>query len=705
MERLWVENWTVDYGHGPEPITVPHAWRQDVPVAWEGPAFYRATLEVPRGPSTLRFHGVSYEAQVSIAGKPVAAHRGIWDSFDVPLADYAGQRVDVEVRVVKNGGPTFPVSEVASGFLPYVFHTFGGIFREVEWVLPESSTQGPRHESAVRVDGRRIYWEERPFYPRGILHWGWYPDRGAPHPSDSDIQAEVRALRALGFNLVKFCLWVPPHRYLEILAEHEMAAWMELPVWNPSPDRISEIGDELERIVGQYRGHPNILAWTIGCELGKSMPADERRRLVGMVQNDAGSRLVKDSSGGAEMYGGDLREFGDFEDYHPYSEASFFPAVLDCLRPISSPNRPVLLGEFNDADCHRDLAHLAKEMPYWASSMAELNAPGVRWLHALPDVLAQSRFALRPHDHDHRGLVESSRSQAAFVRKIVQEAVRVRDDFSGYVVTGLRDTPISSSGIFTDFGEARFSPDELSWNQPSALVRFPIRRPPWVRGGNRPGWLDLSNWFEGQVLFRIGIHSELGVQGSLIWSIESGAGMVVRGVGEPTSVPALTTTPVGEISVDLDPGAYRLRARFGEAREEWRFNVFARPTSDELEAWRGAVSGGRIELRERDGVVPCPFWRESAYEFAGDAWGLSRAWERLLAISPDCGLDAATLEGGYEVVVNRIDLRSYEEHPIAVRYGDRIVTTLRPQGGLGIQPVGIENNPSGCELMRRLMIP
>lgn len=699
-----MENWTVDYGHGPEPITVPHAWRQDVPVSWEGPAIYRATLEVPRGPSTLRFHGVSYEAQVSVAGALVSTHRGLWDAFDVRLGDHAGRRVEIEVRVVKNGGESFPVNEVASGFLPYVFHTFGGIYREVEWVAPGTALEGRRVGLRGSVDGSRLRWKWRPIYPRGILHWGWYPDLGAPNPTDAHIRAEVAALRELGFNLVKFCLWIPPHRYLEVLDEHGMAAWIELPVWNPAPGRIAAIGDELERIVEQYRGHPNVLAWTVGCELGKAMSSEERRSLVRMVQNLTGSPLVKDSSGGAEMYGGDLREFGDFEDYHPYCDAPFFPVVLDALRPTSPSTRPLLLGEFNDADCHRDLARLATEMPYWASSMGELNAPGVRWLHALPEVLAQNRFALHPQDNDHRASMESSREQAAFVRKFVQESVRARGDFSGYVITGLRDTPISSSGIFTDFGEARWGPDEMAWNQRDALVRLPIRRPPWIHGGNRPGWLDLYNWFEGQVFFRIGMHSEAGARGCLLWTIESEAGeAMARGDEDTATVEALTTTPVGEIAAELSPGAYRLRARFGDACAEWRFHVFARPTPEELDAWKGAISEGRIELRERDGVVPCPFWREAAYEFAGDAWGLAREWERLLAISPGCALDPSTLEAGYEVVVNRIDLRSYEEHPIAVRMGDRIATTLRPQGGLGIQPIGIENNPSGCDLMRRLM--
>ena len=121
-------DWTVDYGSGPTPVTIPHSWHQDVDVRWEGPAIYRTSLVASEG-DFLRFWGVSYACTVSLNGEEVCHHEGIWDAFDVPLV--AGPN-SIEVRVVKNGGPTYPVREVLSGFLPFVFHTFGGIFRPVE---------------------------------------------------------------------------------------------------------------------------------------------------------------------------------------------------------------------------------------------------------------------------------------------------------------------------------------------------------------------------------------------------------------------------------------------------------------------------------------------------------------------------------------------------------------------------------------------
>ena len=62
--------WTVDYGEGPKDVVLPHAWRRDVPVAWEGPAVYRTSHKVESDDEWLVFDCVSYRAEVLIDGEP-----------------------------------------------------------------------------------------------------------------------------------------------------------------------------------------------------------------------------------------------------------------------------------------------------------------------------------------------------------------------------------------------------------------------------------------------------------------------------------------------------------------------------------------------------------------------------------------------------------------------------------------------------------
>ena len=728
----------MDYGDGEvHEITVPHAWRQDVDVRFEGPARYWTTIEVPREPSVLWFEGASYEAAVSIDGHPTLTHTGIWDSFEVPLTEWSGKKVRVEVAVTKNGGARFPVHEVASGFLPYVYHTFGGIWGAVEVRGPGGDVPAP--PSRISVEGSKLILDGKPFYVRGILHWGWYPSVGSHNAPDETIRKEVQAAKSLGFNLIKFCLWVPPHRYLEILREEGMEAWLELPLWDPSPEpeKLAAMGQEIERIVRQYRRHDNIVVWTIGCELSHATPPEFRQYMVQTVKNLTGCPLVKDNSGGAEMYGGDLREYGDFYDFHPYCDTNFYPAVLDSLLPGARGEEPILLGEFNDVDTHRDLAHLNEEMPFWASKMPELNDQGVRWQHDLPTYVSENPMAIGEQPDRHRRLMESARSKALFVRKYVNEAVRARNEIGGYVITGMRDTPISSAGMFDDWGASRFTVDEcLPWNGPSTIFLIPSRRPPWVNGGNRPGWLDPFNQFVGQVFFKIGVHSESGMKGGLNWRILDSSGSVVcKGAEASTLIGPLESNLAAQISWPCEiPGSYRLEADFGDAANSWQFHVEAKP---EPGVWqiddRRGISGvesatdGRIEVVFGDptsielgkvyvldhlGTKPAPFWRESGYEF-GESAPFPSQWERLLGVSGDRVLDRAVLDSllpagaRTETIINRVDVRTYQEAPVLIKvigdHGVAAVTTLRPHGGMGIQPFGLNRNAAGCALLRHLM--
>src|SRR5579859_4883801 len=313
-----IENWEVDFGLGGPPTTVrvPHSWGSSVPVSWEGPAWYRTRIDVPDRTSWPLFEGVSYEATIAIDGQEVLEHRGIWDAFAVPLAQYRGRTILVEVKVIKNGGDTFPVDEVASGFLPFVFQTFGGIFGEVHLVESDRCPidESPPPSLRASVDSNRVFVDGKPFYARGALSWGWYPALGHPTPQIETIEQEIGLAKKLGFNLIKFCLWVPPHTYLEAMDREGMMAWIELPLWDPTADSAKQalLAEEMRRIVLQYRRHTNVLFWTTGCELNEKVPAGFRRDLYQMVRDLTGSPLVKDNSGGSEMYGGDLREFGDF---------------------------------------------------------------------------------------------------------------------------------------------------------------------------------------------------------------------------------------------------------------------------------------------------------------------------------------------------------------------------------------------------------
>jgi hypothetical protein len=716
---LQVTRWTVDYGNGRlKEIRVPHAWRQDVDVRWEGPAIYKTLIDVPFKPVKLRFHGASYLAEVHIDGHHEVTHEGIWDAFDVPLTAYRGKRVEVEVKVTKNGGEKFPVKETLSGFVPYVYHTFGGLFRPVEIVeesdLLVQSVNPPQKLSE---------------YMRGILHWGWYPELGHCHPNSDIIDKEIAYAKSLGFNTIKFCLWLPPHQYLSRMEEQGMMAWIELPLWLPKDEVFGNqrVEAELDSIVRQYAHHSNVVAWTLGCELQNS-PPEFRERWVKKIQALTKCDLVKDNSGGAEMYGGDPREFGTFEDFHPYGEAHFLPGMFDSLSLGARTQKPILLGETIDHDVHRDLSQIAETMPFWASAMRELNDQGIRWQYDIPKFLNTNRFAHEPGENRHNELMERSIQKALFVRKFTVEQLRSRGDIDGYVLTGLRDTPISSSGILTDWARERYTSDQFkSWNSQSVLFLIPMRDPRWTRGGNRPAYRDLYNFSALEpALIKVGA-SGISDSASAMWRLTNDQGRTLaEGVSNQVRV-GREPTQITEIYLAKIPtGRYVLHVEFGSTINEWSVQFHDKPdlkglklfaSDDRVEGvlfgnegttlftrWsteaEKCIKGGErcVVCLDGYGTVNMPYWRESILESP------LLSFEESLSVCPDQVIDATWLErlGEYEIIERRIDTRTYQEHAYVAKVGEAIITTYRPWGGHGIQPNGLAGNIVGQALLEKL---
>ncbi len=699
-------NWTIDYGSGPVPCEIPHSWGQSVDVRWEGPATYQTEIQIDRDGLGILFHGVSYEAKVWINSQLITTHKGIWDAFVVEIPKGI-REAKVQVEVTKNGGKKFPVKDVLSGFLPYVFHTFGGIFRPVEVIdLNNLSLILPAPHQRVNVDHSQLLIDGEPWFMRGILSWGWYPELGHPHPSREMIQREIRAAKSLGFNLIKFCLWLPPHEYFKILEEEEMWAWVELPLWMPTGDenKLSAMLEEIETIVMQYRHHDRIIAWTCGCELSESTSHEYREKLVRIVSEATNCPLIKDNSGGSEMYGGDLREYGSFYDFHPYCDTHFYQPVLESLAPNGRNNMPVLLGEFNDYDSLRSVNHLVGEetiemdqkhpwiissynspRPYWLSSLPELNDQGVRWQHDVPGAL-DSFVAVDP------GLKELSETRSRWIRNKVFQIVASMDFMGGFVQTGIADTPISTSGMLA----ARMEKLE-----DFTVYLLPFRNPPWVNGGNRPGWRDPQCVFPGASSFQVGLKSVHEFHGEItIWWKSSSAQTSIE-----VRMEALKPRVVHLESKNLSSHDILCVQVDGKTTE---FPIFV---YEKLSETYNFSPEEQLILEINSGVfksesvptIQCPFWRECVV--SGQTLFSDLPQEFYWSIAPDRAIDPGWLSSempNAEWLLTRTDTRTYKQLPYVVRDANRIVTTLRPWGGHGSQPFGLNHNPAGCELLRIL---
>lgn len=905
-----------------QPVSVPGCWEMlDVPKDRSGPAWYRTRFVAPvegqvvekvssqqvvslqhrdQTPEVshqrvmpgrdrdltlqeefegrrlwLRFGAVSYDCTITVNGREVGGHLGLWDPFTVEVtgAVRQGERAELLVRVEKPASPTsghgstpvagrFPLRETLSGFLPYVWgHVFGGIWQDVTLIstgqvafgnvyvcgtaggrvtveaeisapgtvslviaspngevvyeeessgvgsvafdvtVPDPRPWSPRHPDlyearlhlaggdertvrfglrSLRAEGANLLLNERPVYPRMALSWGWYPESLHSNPGPDRVRADLERLRDLGYNGVKLCLWFPPEYYFDLADELGMLLWVELPMWRPEPTEffIRQTPLEYDRLVRLARNHPSVVLYTLGCELGGNVGADVLQPLYERVKALAGEALVRDNSGSGEAYGGLLTEFADYYDYHFYCDLQHFRPLLDYFSPRWRPELPWLFGEYCDLDTFRDLRRIYSSgggvKPWWTVADPDRNPRGARWQY---DVVEQEA-RLRENGYWERGeeLERISEQQGLLHRKYTLETTRAYREVSGYVVTGERDTPISTAGMLDDLGRVKYDPARFrQFNDDLVALAGWDRRRAWVGGGDRATYWDTWSYTAGDLVRPHLIASHYGTardHARVEWTV-SCPGELLFATGEtmtpfevmPGSVRELCVAELAAPEVDAPCTAtLHVSIWVGDesAENSWPLWVFPRDAwagvegvarvdpagrlaglakiapgvqdtlqdasvaiattwTPEVEAFV-AGGGGAVILQAGQGppgpvpTVELPFWREAVRivephpawrDFPhGGCAGL-----QFFGCATDHALDTASVSGQVMPILRRLDARTMHVHDYAAEmvWGDGrlIVSTLRFEGGLGEQPVGISRNTAAAYLLscwvRRLL--
>jgi hypothetical protein len=580
-----------------------------------------------------------------------------------------------------------------------------------------------RHGAAIALNGV-------PCYPRMVLSWGWYPDALHANPSPARVRSDFERLRAMGFNGVKYCLWVPPEHVLDLADELGMLVWLELPMWLPSVTAafLERTPAEFDRIVRAVRHHPSIVIYSLGCELDSSVGSELLERLYRQTTSLVGDALVRDNSGSGEAYGGLLDEHADYYDYHFYAELPTFRPLLDHFAPRTRPAQPFLFGEFCDSDTFRDLRELDAlpgGRPWWATRDEKRNPQGARWQFDLP--WAEER--LRANGFWSRGaeLAEVSRRQALLQRKATLEVVRTYREVSGYVITGERDTPISTAGVFDDAGEPKFEAGAFAaFNGATVLSLAWDRRRAWVHGGDRAAPWDPYGYRAGDAVRAkvvLAHHGAGSGRARVRWRVVDASGrLVAEGEDvsdarfEPGSVreatiarftmPECTAPQRLTLSATVEVGAERSENAWSlwcfprrdpaaaptvalhdpegvlrgverlfrvEAADADADVVLATEWSSALEARVHAGARALLLVRGRtdDPVasVAMPFWREAVKVLEPHpAWGdfPHDGWTDLqfLSLSPDRALDTSAA-GEHAPILRRVDARTMALHDYA----------------------------------------
>ncbi|MBX3418343.1 MAG: hypothetical protein KF851_12125 [Pirellulaceae bacterium] len=297
-----------------------------------------------------------------------------------------------------------------------------------------------------------------PISIRGVLNWGYAPPSVAPSLDEAWMRDEIRFAQERGFNMMKFCLWVPPKRYLELCDELGMLAWMEYPTWHPKLDQqhLADLEREYAEFFEFDRNHPSIVLRSLTCETGPSADINVIRSLYNKCKTMIPGAIVEDDSSWISW-----NRVHDFYDDHPYGNNHNWVATLARLKRYiaARPVMPLALGEAIAADTWtvptEEAIRFAAENPAhgaWAV------ADQLRWQTELAELAAK-----RGRKFDPQALLPHSRHYGQLMRKFQIEVFHREVPHGAYVVSVIRDFPKAAMGLIDYAGEPKHTPEEWSF--------------------------------------------------------------------------------------------------------------------------------------------------------------------------------------------------------------------------------------------------
>jgi hypothetical protein len=294
-----------------------------------------------------------------------------------------------------------------------------------------------------------------------LLNWGYSPPAVEPNPGEAFWRSELEFARANGFNLMKFCLWVPPKRYLELADEMGMLTWMEYPTWHPdfSERFLGPLRREFAEFFQYDRNHPSVILRSLTCETGQSADLRVIQSLYDTAHAMIPGALVEDDSSWIGW-----NRVHDFYDDHPYGNNHTWVETLTGFKEhiLAHGLKPLVLGEAIAADTWPDrpalLARLGSDRPWWAPG--SLDETG-RWLERMRQIAGDDGLDQLYAESLHYGLL---------MRKYQCEAFRRELPYAGYVISVIRDIPNATMGLIDYLGRPKWRIEDWGWHRETVCL-------------------------------------------------------------------------------------------------------------------------------------------------------------------------------------------------------------------------------------------
>ncbi len=300
---------------------------------------------------------------------------------------------------------------------------------------------------------------------RGLLNWGYAPPSVAPSLDESWMRSEIEFAKERGFNLMKFCLWVPPKRYLELCDEMGMLAWVEYPTWHPKLDQhhLAELRQEYKEFFEYDRNYACVVLRSLTCETGPSADIEVIRSLYDLCKSMIPGAVVEDDSSWISW-----NRIHDFYDDHPYGNNHTWVDTLTRLKNYIGERelKPLALGEAIAADSWTipadgviEYAESNAAHGVWSAGDAR------RWINTLSDLAAS-----RGRSFDPELLRPQSLQYGMLMRKFQIETFHREVPHGAYVVSVIRDFPKAAMGLIDFQNQAKSTANDWQFHGPAIIL-------------------------------------------------------------------------------------------------------------------------------------------------------------------------------------------------------------------------------------------